>query len=480
MSQFPPIEWPTNVNVNNQSSLQTAINNARINGINTRITLTSNITLTQPLNVPERASVYLTSNPGGPYTIAAGQGFRVMNVETLDPNESTVVYFGNITVREGTSTADGGAIYGSGPGNAVIVLESGANFQNNTAVNGGAIALTQGAVGVFGGTLTGNSASENGGAIYIAEGHRMAMYGAFSMLGGTSLISLNEAGMSGGGVYVGSTDDVVITGGTISYNHAYGKGGGLYVNKLDFSDGNISINSADAGGGGIYLDGVGNVNGLAHINGNMSLTGGGGIYMSENPDTRLDIEDNVQILGNHAIGAAGGGGIFVTRQMLPALTVGADVRFAGNSAIKGYPNRLPEDDAVYYANIHATQWSAYFIQGYNNYDIRYDNAEPEPAPGCQVEGQQMVDICLPVSVEPFATAGDITTRCCGEAIITPGDVPCQGIPNGKCNFTIRQKVCVNVPVDFGTITTPGEPHILCTDEDCSNCGPNPNEEGGDI
>ena len=126
------------------------------------------------------------------------------------------------------------------------------------------------------------------------------------------------------------------------------------------------------------------------------------------------------------------------------------------------------------ANIQATQWSANFIQGYNNYDIRYDGNNPPPIPGCHVDTEQMVEVCLPVAITPFANVGVITSRCCGTAVITRGDDVCQGIPNGTCNFTIRQKMCVTVPVDFGNTVVPGVPHVLCTDEPCDNCPPDPN------
>ena len=191
--------------------------------------------------------------------------------------------------------------------------------------------------------------------------------------------------------------------------------------------------------------------------------------MNADTDTRLDILGDAKITNNIATGDEGGGGIYLIENQLQQLTVGASVIFSGNSAVQGFALRLPIHDAIYLANIHATQWSANFIQGYNNYDIRYNGENPPPIPGCQVEGEQMVDICLPVSVAPYANVGNVTSKCCGVPVITRGDNLCSGIPSGTCNFTIRQRMCVNVPVDFGTIVQPGVPHILCTDEDCDDC-----------
>jgi len=92
---------------------------------------------------------------------------------------------------------------------------------------------------------------------------------------------------------------------------------------------------------------------------------------------------------------------------------------------------------------------------------------------CPAIGRQQVDVCVPVSVKPFANIGIIKTLCCGEAIISPGTNICGGIPNGECKFTISQKICVEVPVDFGAETTTGETHVLCeavsTSDICKNC-----------
>jgi pilin isopeptide linkage protein len=90
---------------------------------------------------------------------------------------------------------------------------------------------------------------------------------------------------------------------------------------------------------------------------------------------------------------------------------------------------------------------------------------------CSGDGQQMTEVCLPVSVKPFANVGVISTRCCGPARITPGTDICEGTPDGNCDFTISQTICVDVPVEFGAEVTPGEVHVGCTGNDCANCPP---------
>ena len=444
MDFFPIIDWQQTVQVDSEAALQQAINTARNNDISTKIELQGNILLTQSLTVPERARVYITSGSGGPFTInAGGQGFRVMTILTHEsPGFITAVYFGNVIVKGGISTTDGGAVYSTGLGSAVVVLEQGAVFENNTAVNGGAIGLTRGAVGVFGGQLHQNHATRNGGAVFIREGHTQPVYGAFYMATDYSMIIQNEADQDGGGVYVNSLHEVKITGGTIDSNIAGGAGGGLFTYLLSMDGGNITDNRAVAGGG---------------------------IYTANHADVIIDIAGYAHILNNHAAGDEGGGGIYVREYHLQKLTVGPGVQFNGNTATRGFAARRPEHDAIYLANIHATAWSNAFIQGYNNFDIRYEGAPVPPIPGCSAEGEQMVDICLPVTITPHADVGQIASVCCGPAIITRGDNICMGVPNGNCNFTIRQRMCVRVPVDFSTNVNTGDPHILCTDEGCDNC-----------
>ena len=93
---------------------------------------------------------------------------------------------------------------------------------------------------------------------------------------------------------------------------------------------------------------------------------------------------------------------------------------------------------------------------------------------CPAIGYQSASICVPVTVTPFAKAGTTITKCCGNAVVTPGKVPCEGIKNGACSFTISQDICVAVPVEFGAVATVGETFVNCndasSDDICTNCG----------
>jgi len=91
---------------------------------------------------------------------------------------------------------------------------------------------------------------------------------------------------------------------------------------------------------------------------------------------------------------------------------------------------------------------------------------------CSSVAHRDVELCVPVSVRPFANTGNTIVRCCGLPII--GQLPdgCRGVPGGTCNFNITQRICVEVPVQFGAETTTGETFVLCAEAiagACINC-----------
>ena len=92
---------------------------------------------------------------------------------------------------------------------------------------------------------------------------------------------------------------------------------------------------------------------------------------------------------------------------------------------------------------------------------------------CPSVGYQVVEMCVPVHVNPRVEIGETTTKCCGPAEITPGINHCEGTPLDRCGFTIRQKMCVQVPVDFSVNTDTGQPLMRCqgatTENVCADC-----------
>ena len=92
---------------------------------------------------------------------------------------------------------------------------------------------------------------------------------------------------------------------------------------------------------------------------------------------------------------------------------------------------------------------------------------------CPAVGFQKVNICVPVTVTPFALAGATKTTCCGDPVVVSGNKPCDGKKNEACTFTISQVICVEVPVEFGAMSKVGDTFVDCLGASaydiCSNC-----------
>ena len=130
---------------------------------------------------------------------------------------------------------------------------------------------------MYGGSISGNSAAEKGGGVYMDRG-------TFRMLGGS--VSGNKA-KYGGGVYVYS-GVFTLSGGTVSGNSSDEDGAGVYTaGTFNMTGGSVSGNfTTDAAvtgfatkrGGGVYAAYVFNMSG-GTISGNTAAEYGGGVYV---------------------------------------------------------------------------------------------------------------------------------------------------------------------------------------------------------
>lgn len=185
------------------------------------------------------------------------------------------------TIKDSKASADGGGVYVNG-GKVVIGTEGSISHDkplltNNTAVNGGAVAVANATEipVMHNGTMTGNEATQNGGAVYVTgKGFTLknglmtknsavdggAVYvsgGAFTMENGTlggSAANKNTA-TNGGAVYV-TGGEFLMTNGSIDNNQADNNGGAVYLNEGNFKmeHGSIDENSAIRGGA-VYVAG---------------------------------------------------------------------------------------------------------------------------------------------------------------------------------------------------------------------------------
>lgn len=158
------------------------------------------------------------------------------------------------TVISGNSAANqgGGVCVSGGTPAADFVMDSG-EISGNSAINGGGIATT--GVGTFditGGKIARNTASGDGGGIYVSF--------AFTRDTGKNIshcdIDGNTAGNYGGGVFLqgNSFIRVELCGNSIRRNSAL-DGGGIYVNQMDqlHLSGRLHINGNQCSGRGANL-----------------------------------------------------------------------------------------------------------------------------------------------------------------------------------------------------------------------------------
>jgi len=196
---------------------------------------------------------------------------------------STLTLIGNAQIYNNTTTQQGGAVFVST--NAHLIMNSpNATIGHsnpalgNVSINGGGVYL-QGTFTMHSGNILGNTASSNGGGVYIG-GHTAQ----FNMVGaGTKNISGNTA-LNGGGVHWGQGTWNVSSGVAISGNTATVNGGGIWItsptpvtlgNSIEIH-GNTAVN-----GGGIMIDGntTLTLTGIFHIFNNTATQSGGGVYV---------------------------------------------------------------------------------------------------------------------------------------------------------------------------------------------------------
>lgn len=86
---------------------------------------------------------------------------------------------------------------------------------------------------------------------------------------------------------------------------------------------------------------------------------------------------------------------------------------------------------------------------------------------CETTTYQTATVCAPVTVIPLAAPGTIITTCCGEPDVKSGKECPSGAP--QCQFTVSQRVCIEIPIKFGAKTQVGSPSISCGEPDTEGC-----------
>lgn len=94
------------------------------------------------------------------------------------------------------------------------------------------------------------------------------------------------------------------------------------------------------------------------------------------------------------------------------------------------------------------------------------------ASSCPATAYQAASVCLPVSVSPYVEIGDVIVHCSGSPIVTDiGEDRCEC---GTCTFTIRQNICVEIPIEFKARVIKGKSRVRCGEVSTEGC---PDERG---
>ena len=209
-------------------------------------------------DVTVTGSTFTISGLGDGYGYSGGAlcfegGTSKVTGSTFTCNGSKLYHAGGFIdiVGSGTHVIDNNTMTGAGKGNGTEI----ASF-------GGAISVEEGAnatVTIKGNTITGSSASDNGGAIAIGTHKGKSTPSTVTMSGNT--ISNNGTliwgGQAGGAVFVGPDATVTMSGDKIENNRA-ALGGGVYNEGTLTISGGSSLTGGQGGklGGEIYNNGV--------------------------------------------------------------------------------------------------------------------------------------------------------------------------------------------------------------------------------
>ena len=186
----------------------------------------------------------------------------------MNPNTTLTITGG---VFDGNSAYNGGAIYiddgGPDNGTPASATISGAEFKNCWVTGDGGAIYNKGTLTVSDCTISGNSATgvsgSGGGGLWNSSASTLELT--------NSVVTRNECEGNGGGVNIHG--NATISGCTFTSNDAGTSGGGIYVdasgNTITFGDNIVMANNAGTTGGGICLyDGTLNMSGNPYIKAN--------------------------------------------------------------------------------------------------------------------------------------------------------------------------------------------------------------------
>ncbi len=255
-------------------------------------TLYLNGSLTASIDKVSISGSYATGN-GGTAFVSSGATLNINNevvfnnsgINTEAANGGLFYVAGKIVFNASHTfsgynvNGNGGVLYLSGSGSSLEAADGiKLTFENNTAVNGGAIYSEANLTLGNGYTFTGNEASGSGGAIY--NSGNLEVTGA--------IFAGNTADVNGGAIYAGQgltvTDAVFGDADDSSKNNSAKNGGAIYANgggyTVTVNNSKFYYSEATGDGGAIYSNGNLTVTGVVFA-GNTADVNGGAIYAGQ-------------------------------------------------------------------------------------------------------------------------------------------------------------------------------------------------------
>ncbi len=246
------------------------------------------------------------------------RGIYVDNLSA--PTIKNCIIQGNVSTNN-----SGGGLYLQGASSTTATTLLNTTISGNTANYGGCLRCTNSKLVISGCTISSNTATQNGGGLYLDGASTTVTIGNSTLTG--------SSGRSGGALYATGIGALTISGSTFDANTATtGTGGGLYViNMTDvttLTNTMVINNASNSSAGGIYFSSPGTsltITDSTFENNTVTLYDGGGILLSGDATT------NVTLSGGSLSGnvARGGGGIYLVNG--PSLVV-TDVDIYGNQS----------------------------------------------------------------------------------------------------------------------------------------------------
>jgi len=213
-------------------------------------------------------------------------------------------------VSTNTATQMGGGIaVGYSPG---ATLEGNEVFGNEAETGGGVNVFYSDNTTLTGNSLHDNEAAESGGGVYVLSSHGITLTGneihensatdgpGVALVGSGGRLEGNRVhdnvgGEGDSGVRIDSSDPVEMTGNEISGNHG-GDLGGIYIGgstHITLTGNTVFSNVAQVEGGGLYLIGSSDVRLEANLFSHNTAYYGGGMYLRDNPGSPLLVNNVV-------------------------------------------------------------------------------------------------------------------------------------------------------------------------------------------